>query len=118
MIEIHRQHLDAEKRDVEKRDVGRELPIHGGWDADSTASSFSFSPRGTLPSFSHMIGKDLEKSIECVLSGVDVIDRTVRTLSHFAEPTHHEVSLVLKMSNKLAVHAMSEHSDVFSVYRN
>ena len=27
LIEIHRQHLDAEKRDVEKRDVGRELPI-------------------------------------------------------------------------------------------
>jgi len=64
LIEIHRQHLDAEKRDV-----GRELPIHGGWDADSTASSFSFSPRGTLPSLSHMIGKDLEKSIECVLIG-------------------------------------------------
>ena len=32
LIEIHRQHLDAEKRDAEKRDVekgdvGRELPI-------------------------------------------------------------------------------------------
>ena len=96
LIEMHRRHLGAGKRDA-----AREVSIHGGWDADSTASSLSFSLQGRLTSPSSAVRKDeLAQQIDLVLQGMDAVDREVLALRHFEELTNREVSLVLNMSEQ------------------
>lgn len=96
MIEMHRRHLGAEKRDA-----GREMSIHGGWDADSTASSLSFSLQGRLSSPSSAVRKEeLAKQIDDVLNSMNNVDREILALRHFEELSNREVSQILNMSEQ------------------
>lgn len=98
LIELHRRHLGAEKRDA-----GREVSIHGGWDSGSTQSSLSFSLQGRMTSPSSVVRKDeLAQQIDLVLQSMDEIDREVLALRHFEELSNREVSQVLNMSEQAA----------------
>jgi RNA polymerase sigma-70 factor (ECF subfamily) len=114
LIDIHRRHLGAKKRDA-SRDVG----IHGGWNAESTSYSLSSLLLGHLTSPSHAaLRQELSEQLESALSAMSDIDQEVLALRHFEELTNRETAQVLDISEQAAsvryVRALARLKDVLT----
>ncbi len=98
LIELHRRHLGAEKRDA-----ARETSIDGRWSSASTSTSLAFHLQGRLPSPSSAVRRaELAGQLDLALQGMDDIDREVLALRHFEELSNLETSRVLEMSEQAA----------------
>ena len=98
LIALHRRHLGAEKRSA-----ARDVPVHGGWESESTSSSLAFHLSGSLTSPSSAINRaEVAKQLDTILQGMNEIDREVLALRHFEELTNSETARVLNMSEQVA----------------
>ncbi|MGE5193019.1 MAG: sigma-70 family RNA polymerase sigma factor [Deltaproteobacteria bacterium] len=96
LVAVHRRHLGAEKRNA-----ARDVPVHGGWDADSTSSSLAFHLSGSFTSPSSAVSRaELARQLDTILQGMNEIDREVLALRHFEELTNRETARVLNMSEQ------------------
>jgi len=96
LVAVHRRHLGAEKRNA-----ARDVPVHGGWDADSTSSSLAFHLSGSFTSPSSAMNRaELARQLDTILQGMNEIDREVLALRHFEELTNSETARVLNMSEQ------------------
>lgn len=116
LIDIHRQHLGAEKRDA-----SREVPITGGWSSESTSSSLQYHLLGSVTSPSSAFRRaELAGQLDLALKGLDEIDREVLALRHFEELTNRETAKVLETSEQAAsaryVRALRRLKQVLSVF--
>jgi len=97
LIDLHRKHLDAEKRDA-----SREQSIHG-WGNDSTSSALSFHLMARQGSPSSAMGRaELAAQLDAALLCMDESDREVLALRHFEELGNSETARVLNMSEQAA----------------
>jgi RNA polymerase sigma-70 factor (ECF subfamily) len=98
LIDLHRRHIGAEKRSA-----NRDVPIHGGWNADSTSSSLAFHLLGNMTSPSSAFNRaELARQLDLALQGMNEIDREVLALRHFEELSNSETAKVLNMSEQAA----------------
>jgi RNA polymerase sigma-70 factor (ECF subfamily) len=96
LIALHRRHLGAEKRNA-----ARDVPVHGGWEGDSTSSSLAFHLSGSFTSPSSAVNRaELARQLDTILQGMNEIDREVLALRHFEELTNSETARVLNMSEQ------------------
>ncbi len=96
LVALHRRHLGAEKRNA-----ARDVPVHGGWQSDSTSSSMAFHLCDSLTSPSSAVNRaDLAKQLDTILQGMNEIDREVLALRHFEELSNSEAARVLNMSEQ------------------
>jgi RNA polymerase sigma-70 factor (ECF subfamily) len=98
LVEVHRHHLGAEKRDA-----ARDVPVFGGGASGSTSSSMAFQLSGNLTSPSSALNRaEVAKQLDTILQGMNEIDREVLALRHFEELTNSETARVLNMSEQAA----------------
>lgn len=98
LVETHRHHLGAEKRDA-----GRDVSVHSAWAAESTSSSMAFHLSGHLTSPSSAVNRaERAKQLDAILQGMNETDREVLALRHFEELTNSETAKVLNMSEQAA----------------
>lgn len=98
LIDLHRRHLGAEKRNA-----ARDVPIQGGWTSESTSSSMAFHLCGNLTSPSSALNRaELAQQLDTILQGMNETDREVLALRHFEELTNSETAQVLNMSEQAA----------------
>jgi len=98
LIDLHRHHLGAEKRNA-----ARDVPVFGGWASGSTSSSMAFHLCGHLTSPSSAINRaELAKQLDTILQGMNETDREVLALRHFEELSNSETARVLNMSEQAA----------------
>ena len=96
LVALHRRHLGAEKRNA-----ARDVPVHGGWQSDSTSSSMAFHLCGSLTSPSSAVNRaDLARQLDTILQSMNEVDREVLALRHFEELTNSEAARVLNMSEQ------------------
>lgn len=98
LLTIHRLNLE-----VQKRDAGRELPLH--WSAHSGATSVSLASKlaGDATSPSQALLRDERATLlKAALDALDPIDREVLALRHFEHLTNNEVAEVLGIQKKAA----------------
>ncbi|MBX3420401.1 MAG: sigma-70 family RNA polymerase sigma factor [Pirellulaceae bacterium] len=98
LLTIHRLNLE-----VQKRDAGRELPLH--WSAHSEATSVSLSSKlaGDATSPSQALMRDERAALlRQSLDAMDPIDREVLALRHFEHLTNNEVAEVLGIQKQAA----------------
>lgn len=102
LVEVHRQHLGAKRRDA-----GQEISIdrHGrgrGWAAASSVClAGHLAGHGPSPSSVVVRGETLAR-LETALEALDPIDREVLALRHFEELTNQEVAEVLGLDKSAA----------------
>lgn len=114
LIDIHRRHLGAQKRDAR-----RDVPIYGGWDPESTSFSLSSLLLGHLTSPSHAaLRAELSEQLDAALGAMRDIDREVLALRHFEELSNRETAQVLDITEQAAsvryVRALARLKDVMS----
>jgi RNA polymerase sigma-70 factor (ECF subfamily) len=99
LIDLHRRHLGAEKRDA-----SRDVPLYGtSSSSESTSSSMAFHLLGHLTSPSSALNKaELARQLDVALQGMNEIDREVLALRHFEELSNSETARVLNMSEQAA----------------
>jgi len=98
LIDLHRRHLGAEKRDA-----SRDVPLYGSSSSESTSSSMAFHLLGHLTSPSSALNKaELARQLDVALQGMNEIDREVLALRHFEELSNAETARVLNMSEQAA----------------
>ena len=98
LIELHRRHLGAEKRNAAK-----DLSIHGGWTSESTSSCISFQLLGKLTSPSNAVSRaEVAKQLDVAVQSMNEMDREILALRHFEELTNSETARVLNMSEQAA----------------
>src|SRR5262245_23348752 len=98
LVAIHRRHLGAEKRNA-----ARDVPVHAGWESQSTSSSMAFHLCGHLTSPSSAVNRaELAGKLDAILQSMNDIDREVLALRHFEELTNSETARVLNMSEQAA----------------
>jgi RNA polymerase sigma-70 factor (ECF subfamily) len=98
LVETHRHHLGAEKRNA-----ARDVPVFGGWSSGSTSSSMAFHLCGNLTSPSSALNRaEIAKQLDTILQGMNEIDREVLALRHFEELSNSETARVLNMSEQAA----------------
>jgi RNA polymerase sigma-70 factor (ECF subfamily) len=98
LIDLHRRHLGAEKRDA-----SRDVPLYGRPGSDSTSSSMAYHLLGHLTSPSSALNKaELARQLDVALQGMNEIDREVLALRHFEELSNAETARVLNMSEQAA----------------
>jgi RNA polymerase sigma-70 factor, ECF subfamily len=98
LVDLHRRHLQAEKRDA-----SRELSIDGRWSSGATSSSLAFHLQGHLTSPSSALSRaELAQQLETALGGMSDIDREVLALRHFEELSNSDAARVLEMSEQAA----------------
>ena len=98
LIELHRRHLGAEKRNAAK-----DLSIHGGWTSESTSSCISFQLLGKLTSPSNAVSRaEVAKQLDVAVQSMNEMDREILALRHFEELTNSEKVRVLNMSEQAA----------------
>ena len=98
LIDLHRRHLGAEKRDAR-----RECSADGHWSAASTTNSLSFHLAARLPSPSSAAAKaESAELLDRALEELGDLDREVLVLRHFEELTNVESALVLNISEQAA----------------
>lgn len=98
LVEVHRRHLGADKRSVE-----RELSIHGRWNSESTSSSLAYHLKDNLASPSSVFGRaELAGQVDAVIQNMDPVDREVLALRHFEHLSNSETAMVLDMSEQAA----------------
>ncbi len=97
LIELHRRHLGAEKRNA-----ARDLSIHhSGSGSTSTCMAFHLLGRFSSPS-SAVRRAELTSQLDAALQTLNAIDREVLALRHFEELTNSETARVLQMSEQAA----------------
>jgi RNA polymerase sigma-70 factor (ECF subfamily) len=98
LIDVHRRHLDAQKRDARQ-----EVSIHFGDLSAATSASFAAELVGHLASPSQLaIRAELLDQLEGALERMDPIDREVLAMRHFEELTNNEVAQVLGITKSAA----------------
>ena len=97
LIDVHRRHLGAQKRDAE-----RELSIHAKLSQD-TSASLSFYLLGHLTSPSQAaVRAELSSLVSQALEEMSDTDREVLAMRHFEELTNKEVAELLGIDRKAA----------------
>src|SRR5579863_10660130 len=98
LVEAHRHHLRAEKRNA-----ARDVPAFGGWASGSTSSSMAFHLSGNITSPSSALNRtEMAQQLDTILQGMNEIDREVLALRHFEELSNSETARVLNMSEQAA----------------
>jgi RNA polymerase sigma-70 factor (ECF subfamily) len=98
LIDVHRRHLGAQKRDARL-----EVSIHQGHDPPASSVSLADYLMGHLTSPSQAaMRSEAAAQLEKVVDGMDPIDREVLVLRHFEELTNSEVAEVLGLQQKAA----------------
>lgn len=112
MIDIHRAHIGAQKRDARL-----DRSLHGGWDSASTSFSLSSHLMAQLTSpSSAAVRAEFSELVDTALTGMSELDREVLALRHYEELTNRETSQVLGITEQAAslryVRALSRLRDV------
>lgn len=97
LIDIHRRHLKAEKRDVKQ-----EIPLEGTRGAGTSASIASFLIAQFASPSQLAMRAELVAQVEKSLESMDAIDREVLALRHFEELRNSEVAEVLGLKEAAA----------------
>ncbi len=98
LIEVHRTHLNAQRRDAD-----REVFLDGPGKHDSTSASLARQLIGELTSPSEaLLRVENQTQLEQALEGMEPIDREVLALRHFEELSNAEVAEVLGIQQKAA----------------
>jgi RNA polymerase sigma-70 factor (ECF subfamily) len=114
LIDLHREHLGTQKRDVE-----REVSLDGRRFTQTTSASMTFQLIGdwTTPSQA-AVRQERLGMVERAIAELDPLDREVLALRHFEELTNAEVAEELGVSGKAAsiryVRALRRLKDVLS----
>ncbi|QDT08501.1 sigma-70 family RNA polymerase sigma factor [Planctomycetes bacterium K23_9] len=98
LVDLHRQHLQAEMRDVRKE---VSLPGHSPSPHTSLAIAAQLAGRNTAVSEVMSRGERIEK-LEAALNQMDEIDREVIALRHFEELSNIETAKVLNIETSAA----------------
>ena len=98
LIDLHRQHLGAQKRDA-----NREVSLDGVPYAQATSASVAIQLIGAFTSPSGAAARaDLLSLVQLAIEQMDPIDREVLALRHFEELTNSEVAETLGIEQKAA----------------
>jgi RNA polymerase sigma-70 factor, ECF subfamily len=98
LVDLHRQHLGAQKRDA-----GREVAIDGQPYGQVTSASVAIQLIGQFTSPSGAAARaDLLSLVQTAIEQMDPIDREVLALRHFEELTNSEVAEALGIEQKAA----------------
>ena len=112
LIDLHRQHLQAEKRDVRK-EISIEQPQASP--QTSLAIAAYLVGNATSPSRAYSRGERI-RMIEQALNAMEEIDREVIALRHFEELSNNEVAEVLQIgvqaASKRYVRAMKRMKEI------
>jgi RNA polymerase sigma-70 factor, ECF subfamily len=97
LIDVHRRHLGAQKRDA-----GKELPIFEQYpQATSASMAIHLAGDWTSPSQAAIRGESLD-IVERAIAAMDPIDQEILALRHFEELSNSEVAEVLSIQPKAA----------------
>lgn len=98
LIDLHRQHLGAQKRDAQ-----REISLDGVPYAQATSASVAIQLIGCFTSPSGAAARaDVLGLVQTAIEQMDPIDREVLALRHFEELTNREVAEALGIEQKAA----------------
>jgi len=98
LIDIHRRHLGAQRRDA-----ARELSADNCPYPEATSASVAFQLVGNFTSPSRAaVRADTLAMVQTAIEGMDPIDREVLALRHFEELTNSEVAEALGIEQKAA----------------
>jgi RNA polymerase sigma-70 factor, ECF subfamily len=98
LIDLHRQHLGAQKRDA-----AREVSLDGAPYAQATSASVAIQLLGAFTSPSGAAARaDVLGLVQTAIEQMDAIDREVLALRHFEELTNSEVAEALGIEQKAA----------------
>jgi len=98
LLEIHRRHLQTKARDA-----GREVSIYGGALPEANSMSLASRLLGRLSTASTAAMRaEMQIQLQCVLNGMDPIDREVLALRHFEDLSNGEIATVLQLSKAAA----------------
>lgn len=98
LIDLHRQHLGAQKRDA-----AREVSIDGAPYVQATSASVAIQLVGAFTSPSGAAARaDIHSLVQTAIEQMDSIDREVLALRHFEELTNSEVAETLGIEQKAA----------------
>ena len=98
LIDLHRQHLGAQKRDA-----AREVSLDGVPCAQATSASVAIQLVGVFTSPSGAAARaDMLSLVQTAIEQMDPIDREVLALRHFEELTNSEVAEALGIEQKAA----------------
>jgi RNA polymerase sigma-70 factor (ECF subfamily) len=87
--QVHRQHLEAQKRDA-----GREAPLHGQTGTDSSWMSAALVASVTSPSQA-ALREERRAQLAAAMDGLESVDRELLALRHFEELSNNEAAAVL-----------------------
>ncbi len=98
LIDLHRQHLGAQRRDA-----GREISLDQGPYAQATSASVAIQLVGAFTSPSRAAARaDLLTLVQTAIEQMSPIDQEVLVLRHFEELTNSEVAEALGIEEKAA----------------
>jgi RNA polymerase sigma-70 factor, ECF subfamily len=98
LIDLHRQHLGAQRRDA-----AREVSLDRSPYAQATSASVAIQLVGVFTSPSRAAGRaDVLGLVQAAIEQMDPIDREVLALRHFEELTNSEVAEALGIEQKAA----------------
>ena len=98
LIDLHRQHLGAQRRDA-----ARELSLDSFPYAQATSASVAIQLVGVFTSPSRAAARaDILTTVQATIEGMDPMDREVLALRHFEELTNSEVAEALGIEQKAA----------------
>jgi RNA polymerase sigma-70 factor (ECF subfamily) len=98
LVDLHRQHLGAQRRDA-----GREVAIDGQPYAQTTSASVALQLVGIFTSPSRAAARaDLLSVVKTAIEQMDPVDREVLALRHFEELSNSEVAEALGIEQKAA----------------
>jgi len=98
LIDLHRQHLGAQKRDA-----AREVSLDGAPYSQATSASVAIQLIGQFTSPSGAAARaDMLSLVQTAIEQMDPIDREVLALRHFEELTNSEVAETLGIEQKTA----------------
>ncbi|MGB7345168.1 MAG: sigma-70 family RNA polymerase sigma factor [Pirellulaceae bacterium] len=98
LVDLHRQHLQAEMRDVRK-----EVSLPGHSPSPHTSLAIAAQLVGKMTAVSELVARaERIEKLESVLNQMDPIDREVIALRHFEELSNIETSRVLNIETSAA----------------
>ena len=98
LVDLHRQHLGAQKRDA-----AREISLDGAPYVQATSASVAIQLVGAFTSPSGAAARaDMHSLVHTAIEQMDPIDREVLALRHFEELTNSEVAETLGIEQKAA----------------
>ncbi len=98
LIDLHRQHLGAQKRDA-----AREVSVDAAPYVQATSASVAIQLVGVFTSPSGAAARaDMLSLVQAAIEQMDAIDREVLALRHFEELTNSEVAEALGIEQKAA----------------